>query len=166
MKIVVSNGIALAAHADAQDVAGLYPGCIVLTVPDSTTVEAGDPWEVDLAAARAAKIAEAAAACDAVLGPLGVEYGRWETATWDQQYAEAVALMADPSATVPLLTALAAARGMAVADQAQRILRNRESWSVLSGAVVGQRLAVVDRINAAATVTDVLAVEVVIGLPR
>ena len=48
MKIVVSNGIALAAHTDAQDVAGLYPGCIVLTVPDGTAVEVGEPWVVGL----------------------------------------------------------------------------------------------------------------------
>ena len=118
-----------------------------------------------MAQARDDKIAAATAACDAALAPLGVEYGRWETATWDQQYAEAVALMADPAASVPLIAALAQARGMDVATLAQRIIRNREAWSVLTGNVIGQRLAIVDRINAATTVDEVLVVDVTITLP-
>ncbi|MHC1787900.1 hypothetical protein [Solidesulfovibrio sp.] len=155
----------MAVHSDSQSVADVYPGCFILSIPDGTPVEIGQPWDVTLDAAKAARIAEATAACNAVLSPLGVEYGRWETATWDQQYAEAVALMADPAALVPLIAALAQARGMDVAVLAQRIIRNRETWSVLTGAVIGQRLAIVDRINAAETVADVLAVPMEIALP-
>ena len=71
----------------------------------------GGEWlQPDLAALKAAKNAEAKAACDAVLEPLGAEYGRWETATWDQQVTEATALMSDPSTSVPMLAAMAAAR--------------------------------------------------------
>ncbi|MHC1792200.1 hypothetical protein [Solidesulfovibrio sp.] len=155
----------MAVHSDLQAVDDLYPHCIILTLPDGTPVGLGQPWGMDLGAAKAARIAEATAVCNAVLSPLGVEYGRWETATWDQQYAEAVALMADPAASVPLIAALAQARGMDVAVLAQRIIRNRETWSVLTGSVIGQRLAIVDQINACATVADVLAVPMEIALP-
>lgn len=165
MQIVIHDNRVVATHADSQGLAGLYPGCLILSVPDGTPVEIGQPWNVDLDAARAAKIREAAAACDAVLQPLGTEYGAWERETWDVQANEADALMAAPEASTPMLDAMSSARGMDRADLAQRILRNREAWSAISGAVVGQRLAIVDKINAATTVDDVLAVDVNISLP-
>ena len=165
MQLLLNRNLAvISAHGDGVNVCAPH-GCLVLTVPDGTPVEIGQAWEVTLEQAVAARIAEATAACDAVLAPLGVEYGRWETATWDQQYAEAMALMADPAASVPLIAALAQARGMDVGVLAQRIIRNRETWSVLTGNVIGQRLAIVDRINAAATVEEVQAVDVTIRFP-
>jgi len=126
----------------------------------------GGEWLTpDLTALKTAKNAEAKAACDAVLEPLGTEYGRWETATWDQQVTEATALMTNPSASVPMLSAMAAARGMEVAALAQRILINRESWSAISGAVIGQRQAIYDQVKAAETVAAVRAISVEISLP-
>lgn len=167
MKIVIKSGHVVACHPDQQNLSFVsdYCGCLVLTVPDGTPVEIGQVWEVSLEQAVAARISEATAVCDSVLAPLGVEYGRWETETWDQQYAEAVALMADPAASVPLIAALAQARGMDVGVLAQRIIRNRETWSVLTGNVIGQRLAIVDKINAATTVEEVMAVDISISLP-
>lgn len=133
-----------------------------------------------LAEAQSKAILAATAACDDVLAPFGAEYGTWETATWDQQYAEALALMADPTleaipATqaedkIPLLRSLTISRSTpdrtwTIPEMAQRIIRNRETWSVLTGDVIGQRLAIVDQINAASTVAEVLAVDVAITLP-
>lgn len=167
MKIVFKHtlGIVVAIHLDSQDVAHLYPGCLCLTVSDGTPVDIGQAWEVTVEQAVAARIAEATSICDAALAPLGREYGAYEMATWDQQYSEAVALMADPAASVPLITALAQARGMDAGVLAQRIIRNRETWSVLTGNVIGQRLKIVDRINAATTVEEVMAVDISISLP-
>lgn len=167
MQIIVSGNAILATYPDFQDISQIsdYRNHLIFSVPDGTPAEIGQPWPVTLEQAKAARIAEATAVCDAILTPLGVEYGRWETATWDQQYAEAMALMAEPAASVPLIAALSLARGMEVGVLAQRIIRNRETWSVLTGNVIGQRLAIVDRINAAATVADVLAVPISITLP-
>ncbi len=166
MKIIINTAGTIEAYCpDSLDASGHYPRCLILTIPDGTPVKIGQAWEVSLEQAVAARISEATAACDAVLAPLGVEYGRWETATWDQQYAEATALMANPTAAVPLITALAQARGMDVGVLAQRIIRNRETWSVLTGSVIGQRLAIVDKINAATKVEQVMGVDVTITLP-
>lgn len=47
---------------------------------------------------------------------LNLEADMLETATWEQQKAEAIAYTADSSASVPMLTALAAARSITVAQ--------------------------------------------------
>ena len=73
--------------------------------------------------------------------------------------------MADPLASVPMLTAMASARGMEVAALAQRILVNRETWSAISGAVIGQRQAIYDQVKASGTVADVNSIVVNITLP-
>lgn len=137
---------------------------VALGAADRAMVEPGSPG-VDLNALRAAKTAENTANCEAVLAPLGAEYGDTERATWDQQYAEATALMASPTAYVPLLDAMASARGMDKAALAQRIIRNREAWVLISGSVVGQRQRIEDAIQAAETPEAVAAVDMTITLP-
>ncbi|EHJ49483.1 hypothetical protein DFW101_3485 [Solidesulfovibrio carbinoliphilus subsp. oakridgensis] len=139
------------------------------TVQDFTPEEVAEA----LARAKGAKIAEARAACDAVLDPLGTEYGAWEKQTWDQQATEAAALMADPTLEtntsagdkIPCIRSMAAARGMPVAELAQRILANREAWLQISGAVIGQRQAIYDRVQAATTAEEVATIDVTIALP-
>lgn len=140
-------------------------GVALVNPPAGVPLFGGEWLQPDLASLKTAKIEEAKAACDAVLAPLGAEYGVWERQTWDQQVAEATALMANPSASVPMLTAMAAARGMEVSALAQRILVNREAWSAISGAVIGQRQAIYDQVKAAKTVADVRAISVEISLP-
>jgi len=129
----------------------------------------------ELADAQAAKIAEAAAACDAVLNPLGAEYGAWEKQTWDQQAVEAAALMADPTLEpapaagttdkIPCIRAMATSRGMGLVELAQRILVNREAWLALSGNCIGQRQKIYDAVKACKKADDVRAIVVNIALP-
>ena len=118
-----------------------------------------------LAELKAEKSSLNTANCESVLAPLGVEYGETERATWDQQYAEAQALMASPSASVPLLDAMATARGMDKAALAQRIIRNRETWVLISGSVVGQRQRIEDAIQAAETPEALAAIDMTITMP-
>ncbi|MGE4293882.1 MAG: hypothetical protein AB7E32_16945, partial [Desulfovibrio sp.] len=80
--------------------------------------------------------------------------------------AEALAYQADAGADVPLLNAIAAARGMAVAELAGRVLANRSAWVAVSGHVVGQRLAYQDQLDAAETLEDILAVVPAYTLPE
>jgi len=146
--------------------AATWPDGVTLVDPPAGVPMFGGEWIVpDLDALKAAKVEEAKIACDAVLAPLGAEYGRWETATWDQQVSEATELMSNPAASVPLLAAMASARDMDVAELAQRILVNREAWSAISGAVIGQRQAIYDRVKAAGKAADVRAITVAISLP-
>ena len=128
-------------------------------------VAARDAAAMTLEQAKAAKTVEIRDAAEAALAPLGLEYGDTERATWDQQYAEAQAYHADPSASVSLLTAIATARGQAVDDLAAAIMSNRAAWVAISGHVVGRRLALQGQVEAAGTVADVMAVDVVITLP-
>lgn len=114
---------------------------------------------------KAVRIMAATALCDAVLAPLGREYGAYEMATWDQQYSEALAYKANPTADVPLLASMCVARGMSIATLADRVVANRNAWVALTGNVIGQRQRIVDQISAAETVEAVLAVDVTITLP-
>ncbi|WP_394699716.1 hypothetical protein [uncultured Pseudodesulfovibrio sp.] len=102
---------------------------------------------------------------DAVLLEVSREYGAMERATWDQQYQEAKAYQSDNQAVVPLLSAIAAGRGMIVATLADRIITNRAAWVALSGSIVGQRLAYQDTLDAATTVAEVEAIEVNYVIP-
>jgi hypothetical protein len=121
--------------------------------------DAGD-WGVDVARVKAARQIEIRNAADNALADALAEYGEMEMATWDQQFSEAQDYQADSAADVPLLAAIASARGMAVADLAARIIANRSAWVTVSGAVVGQRLAYQDALDAATTYDEIMAIEV------
>ena len=115
--------------------------------------------------AKEQAILAATAACDAVLAPYGAEYGTWETATWDQQYSEALAYTASATADVPLLAAMCVSRGISIATLAGKIIANRASWVALTGYVIGQRQRIVTQIEAATSVAEVEAVDMTISLP-
>ncbi len=106
------------------------------------------PEPPTLASVKAAKIAEITAGCDATLSPLAAEYGVMERATWDQQSTEAKSLVADANADAPLVRAMATARGIDAVELAGRILGHEARWKAISGAVIGQRQALWDRVDA------------------
>jgi hypothetical protein len=152
----------------------LGPGECALIVEVGPEVRVGWLWspegcvappEATLAEVKSAKQAEIRDEAEATLAGMKAEYCATEITTWDQQYAEAEAFTANSSAPVPLLTAIAGARGQAVADLAAAILSNRAAWVVISGTVVGQRLAFQDRLDAAQTVAEAEAITVSYSLP-
>lgn len=137
------------------------PGC----PPPYAVAWSGADWVYDLEALRTAKQSEIStladkSLADKYLAGLGAPYGAMERATWDQQYAEAQAYQADSQADAPLLTAIATARGMDVATLAARVIANRAAWVAISGAVVGQRLAYQDALDAATSADEINAIEV------
>ena len=120
---------------------------------------------VPLADAKLAKQGEIKNGAELFLQTLAAEYGAMEKLTWDQQATEADALLADPSAPAPLVRSIAAARGMSVYELAARIRANRAQWVVLSGYIVGQRLAYQDQLDMATTNEQVAAIVPVYSLP-
>ena len=134
-----------------------------------TALEMGRELEIivppTLEQAKAQAILASTAVCDAVLAPYGAEYGAYEMATWDQQYAEATAYTASPTADVPLLAAMCVARGISIAQLAGKIIANRANWVALTGYVIGQRQRIVGLIEAATSVAEVEAVDMTISLP-
>lgn len=108
--------------------------------------------------AKAAKLSEINAACDAFLSVLTASYPDSEMLTFDQQAKEAEAVLADPSSPAPLLTPLAAARGLGVTELAMRVRAKAEAFTNISGHVIGQRQKYEDAVVAAGAVAAVAAI--------
>ena len=131
----------------------------------------GDWYEVvalpeqTLEEVKAAKLAEINSACDGVLKNAVKTYPDMEMRTFDQQVREAQAYMADPASKVPLLASLASARGIGLADLAARVMDKHQSFSALSGAVIGQRQALEDQLDACVSIDEINALTVNIVMP-
>ena len=114
---------------------------------------------------KAARLAEINACCQAALAGLTRTYPDRELNTFDKQEAEARAWLADSGTPTPFLSALAAARGIELAELARRVVAKADALAAASGHLVGPRQRMEDALDACATVEDVLALEVVFGLP-
>ena len=111
-----------------------------------------------LNAAKAAKLTEINAECQKAVAALAADYPDSEVQSWPQQVKEATALSADPQADAPLLTAIATARGLPVAELASRVMGKMNAYAGASGALIGRRQAAEDLIDVAATPEDVAGI--------
>lgn len=116
--------------------------------------------ELTLADVKAAKVAEINRACDRILNDAAADYPASEIQTFSQQTAEAQAYTLDKNASVPLLNALAQARGIELNELVQRVLSKHDTFSMLSGIVIGQRQAFEDRLQVCETIEEVQSIEV------
>ena len=80
--------------------------------------------------------------CDRRLAALKAGYPESEVLSWDKQEAEARA------GGGPLVSALAAARGIDEQELIRRIMVKAEAFAVLSGTIIGQRQALEDQVRA------------------
>ena len=120
-----------------------------------------DPPPLTLDEAKAAKLTEINAACDAEIEAIKVSYPDTEVMTWDKQEREARALVLDATADTPLIDSIASARGLDRVELANRIIANADQFATASGASLGKRHKLKDEINAATTVEQ--AAEIVWG---
>lgn len=118
-----------------------------------------------LADAKSTKLAEINAACQSTLEALTPTYPERELTTFDKQESEARAYLADATASTPLLSALAAARGIELGDLVGRVITKADAFAGASGYIIGQRQALEDRLDAAQTMDDVRAIVVSISRP-
>lgn len=131
----------------------------------------GDWYEVvalpeqTLEEVKAAKLAEINGACDRILKDAVKTYPETEVMTFDQQVMEARTYMADPTSDVSLLASLASTRGIELADLAARVMAKHQAFSALSGAVIGQRQALEDQLDACASIDEINALTVNIVMP-
>lgn len=88
---------------------------------------------------RQQKIAEIRAKYAAELNALAAPYTLQERETWPVQIAEAKAYVADNSATLILLPALAASRGIAVAEMAETVLSKTSAFSASAGSILARQ---------------------------
>ncbi|CAM3835297.1 hypothetical protein [Castellaniella denitrificans] len=111
-----------------------------------------------LNAAKAAKLTEINAECQKAVAALAAYYPDSEVQSWPQQVKEATALAADAGADAPLLTAIATARGLPVAELASRVLDKMNAYAAASGVLIGRRQAAEDAIGATASLEDLSAI--------
>ena len=114
---------------------------------------------------KAAKLSEINAAADRAIATLTATYPDRELATFDKQEAEARAYTADATASTPLLSALAQARGIPLDELGRRILAKAHAFAVASGSIIGQRQALEDRLDVCTTVEEVQSIAVNIVMP-
>ncbi|WP_235930200.1 hypothetical protein [Craterilacuibacter sinensis] len=115
----------------------------------------GARWLIDagrrmqlLIALQERRAAEVNANASGRLATLSAAYPDGEVQSWGQQTREAEALAVNPSAPAPLLTAIASARGLPLADLAARVREKVQAYAVASGQIIGQRQALEDAIHA------------------
>lgn len=114
---------------------------------------------------KAAKLSEINKAADAAIATLTATYPDRELATFDKQEAEARAYTADATASTPLLSALAQARGIPLPDLVERVLAKADAFAGASGSIIGQRQALEDRLDACTTMEEVQGIVVNIVMP-
>jgi hypothetical protein len=115
--------------------------------PDGTFSAPPTPSVFDDAAARIIAINSAS---ELAIAAITAGYPESEIKSWDKQEAEARAYTADPASPSPLLTALAAARGLMVDELAARVIAKADAFAAAAGAIIGKRQALEEQINAIA----------------
>lgn len=121
--------------------------------------------EPTLEEVKTAKLSEINAAADRAIATLTATYPDREISTFDKQESEARAYAADPTASTPLLSALAQARGISLPDLVERVLAKADAFAVASGSIIGQRQALEDRLDACTTLEKVQGITVDISIP-
>ncbi len=113
---------------------------------------------------RAEKLAEINEKCDAALKAMTPTYPDRELLTFDQQKQEALAYTADASSPCPLLSPLAAARGISLELLCQKVIAKATAFSAVSGTLIGQRQAYEDQLDLCETKDAVSAIHPVYSL--
>lgn len=114
---------------------------------------------------KAVKLSEINRAADAAIATLTATYPDREISTFDKQESEARAYAVDPTASTPLLSALAQARGVPLDELVRRVLAKADAFAVASGSIIGQRQALEDRLDACTTLEEVQGITVNISMP-
>ncbi|MFC0708836.1 hypothetical protein ACFSVK_19350 [Azorhizophilus paspali] len=144
------------------------PACDANDAKPLATLELPADAGANIDAARAERLAMANAEADRLLAGLSASYPEREVQSWDQQIKEAELFTVDNQAPMPLLDALATARGIERGLLAQKVREKAGAFSVAAGTILGARQRIEDLLEAADTLEAVLAVpvlaEVQVGL--
>lgn len=107
---------------------------------------------------KAYKSLEIKGAADKALEALSIDYPYKEVLSFASQEAEARTVLKDPSTPTPLLTPMAARRGISVEDLAQKVIAKADAATAATGDVLGQAQRDRDRLAAAQTIEEVKAI--------
>lgn len=107
---------------------------------------------------RTAKLIEINRHCTMLLDAMKAGYPNDEVQSWIKQETEARAYVVNNSAPTPLLSALATARGVSLADAVANVIQKADLFTVASGQIIGTRQKYKDLINAAPDIAAVNAI--------
>ena len=123
-------------------------------------VELQKPAPPTLDQARLAKLAEINAGYESVMGYVQSGYPDKEVLSWERQATQARELKVDPNAEAAFVRTLAAVKGVAVQEMADRILANAESWEPVAALLTAQRQLMEEAAYLAVSVAEVEAIRV------
>lgn len=106
------------------------------------------------------------AECQRHLSALAAGYPDGEVSSWPAQVKEAEQIQGGAQAAAPLLSAIAAARGLPLRDLADRVLAKSAAYAAASGAIIGRRQALEDAVAAAQSAEDLAAIDITAGWPE
>lgn len=115
---------------------------------------------------KARKLQEIVSTVDTALAPLSASYPYKEVLSFQRQEKEARALLEDPFASAPLLTSIAAGRGISATELANKVIARADAYTAAIGAVIGESQKDKDRLDAAQSVEDVAAIVPAYKLPE
>lgn len=108
-----------------------------------------------LAKAKEAKLAEINAAAESAIQSIRSKYPQFEIDSWQSQEAEAREWVADNSASTPILSAIAEARGISLSDLVSRVIAKADAYRPAVAGVIGIRQDLEDKIERYTTVHTV-----------
>ena len=166
--VITKDGMPYHVYPYAAEFAGEWDAVFAYAEAHPECVTEEEPYEPPvptLEEMKAAKLSEINAAADRAISNLTAIYPNLEISTFDNQESEARAYAADPTASTPLLSALAQARGISLPELVERVLAKADAFAVASGSIIGQRQALEDRLDACTTLEEVQGIVVDIVLP-
>lgn len=159
MKIVTRHQTVISTHSDSQDLSGLYPGCLILPVPDGTPVVIGQSWAIDLDAAKASACAAIDAAAE-VLRQKVLTPGAGQMAAYQAKEAQATALLQDPTpseAEYPDIFNEIGVTADSAAEVAAAVLAAAEKWRDFGRRIERARLVAKRAVQAAVDAPGIVA---------
>lgn len=125
--------------------------------------------EEQIYSVKQAKLQEANSNLERMCNIAVATYPESEVLTFDQQVKEAALYELNPeisTSEIPLISGIASARGLSLEELVPKINAKHMTYALLSGNLIGQRQAIEDRIEAATTIDEVLAIDTTINIPN
>lgn len=89
---------------------------------------------------------------------VSASYPQFEIDSWQDQEREARAWLLDSNALTPTLSGIASARGLTMVDLCQRVIVKADAFRPYIAAIIGQRQALEDALDAAITPAEIEAI--------
>lgn len=143
------------------------PNKLAASIIAAGAMPAGTPWRVvsadyvpilPLGVVRQGQLDAVNAAYEQAMAYVQSGYPLTEVLSWERQATQARELQANPDAEAAFVRALAATKGVPVEEMARRILANAAAWEPMAAYLTAQRQMLEDRVLAAETEADILAV--------